>query len=96
MERQTLEFCKEAEICYRRAENRWKAEAWKANPHGRRSRMLATTRSVLVSVIAMLTASLASMPEVEGFKAYDCSNSSNPLDMYSLLDPEPCPDVALW
>ncbi len=43
----------------------------------------------------MLTASLASLAGVEGLQAYDCSNSSNPVDMYSLLDPEPCPDVAM-
>jgi hypothetical protein len=49
----------------------------------------------MVGVIAMLTTSLASLLGVEGFKAYDCSNSSNPVDMYSMLDPEPCPDVAM-
>jgi hypothetical protein len=38
---------------------------------------------------------LASLAGVEGFKAYDCSNSNNPLDIYSLLDPEPCSDVAM-
>jgi hypothetical protein len=43
----------------------------------------------------MLTASLASVLEANGFKAYDCRNSGNPVEMYSLLDPEPCPDVAL-
>ncbi|MFN9904546.1 MAG: hypothetical protein ACK56F_00285, partial [bacterium] len=45
--------------------------------------------------IAMLTVSLASLAGVEGFQAYDCTNSSNPVDMNSLLDPEPCPDVAM-
>ncbi len=49
----------------------------------------------MVGMIAMLTASLASLPGVEGFKAYDCSNSSNPVDVYSLLDAEPCLDVAM-
>jgi hypothetical protein len=49
----------------------------------------------MVGMIAMLTASLASMSGVKGFKAYDCSNSSNLVDMYSLLDPEPCPNVAM-
>jgi hypothetical protein len=43
----------------------------------------------------MLTALLASLAGVEGFQAYDCSNSSNPVDMHSLLDPEQCPDVAM-
>ncbi len=43
----------------------------------------------------LLTASLVSLLGADGFKAYDCSNSSNPVDMYSLLDPEPCPDVAM-
>jgi hypothetical protein len=55
----------------------------------------AATKSILVGIIAMLTASLASLPGAEGFRAYDCSNSSNPVEMYLLLDPEPCPDVAL-
>ncbi len=32
---------------------------------------------------------------VEGFKAYDCSNPSKPVDMYFLLVPELCPDVAM-
>ncbi len=59
------------------------------------SRKLARARVTLVGVIAMLTASLSGLAGVEGFQAYDCSNSSNPVDMYSLLDPEPCPDVAM-
>jgi hypothetical protein len=79
----------------RRAENRRKAEAWKTRPPGQRSRKLASTRSVMVSVIAMLTASLASLSGADGFKAYNCSNFSNLVDMYSLLDPEPCPDEAM-
>jgi hypothetical protein len=95
MERRALKFCKEAEICCQSAENRRKTEAWKASTHEKGSRTLASARSVMVGVIAMLTASLAGMPGEEGFKAYDCSNSSNLVDMYSLLDPEPCPDVAL-
>jgi hypothetical protein len=48
-----------------------------------------------VGIIAMLTAFLADLPGAEGFKAYYCGNSSNPVEMYSLMDPEPCPDVAL-
>ena len=59
------------------------------------SRKLARARATLVGVIAVLTASLSGLAGVEGFQAYDCSNSSNPVDMYSLLDPEPCPDVAM-
>jgi hypothetical protein len=49
----------------------------------------------MVGVIAIVTASLASLAGVEGFKAYDCSNSGNPVDMYSLLDLEPCSDVTM-
>ncbi len=40
----------------------------------------------------MLASSLAHIPGAEGCKAYDCSNS---MEMYSLLGPEPCPDVAM-
>ncbi len=35
----------------------------------------------------MLTASLASLPEANGFKAYDCRNSGNPVEMYSWMWP---------
>jgi hypothetical protein len=95
MECRGLKFCNETEVCCRRAENRWKAEAWKARPQEQGNRRLLSARSVMVGVIAMLTASLASFSGVRGFKAYDCSNSGNPVDMYSLLDPEPWPDVAM-
>jgi hypothetical protein len=47
------------------------------------------------SPMAVLTATLASLPRRVSFKAYDCSNSSNPVEMDSLLDPEPCSDVAM-
>ncbi len=95
MERKAQDFCRQAEVQCRRAENRQKSDAWRSRPRGQGSRKLAEARSIMVGVIAMLTASLASLAGVEGFKAYDCSNSSNPVDMYSLLDPEPCPDVAM-
>jgi hypothetical protein len=74
MERRALKFCRESKVLCRRAENRPKAEAWKARPRGQSNRKLAETRSIMVRVIAMLTASLASLAGVEGFKAYDCSN----------------------
>jgi hypothetical protein len=92
MERRAQDFCRQAEVQCRRAENRRRSEAWRWRPRGQGNRKLAEARSIMVGVIAMLTASLAG---VEGFKAYDCSNSSNPVDMYFLLDPEPCPDVAM-
>jgi hypothetical protein len=95
MERKAQDFCRQAEVKCRRAENRRKSEAWRSRPRGQGNRRLAEARSIMVGVIAMLTASLASLAGVEGFKAYDCSNSSNPVDMYSLLDPEPCPDMAM-
>ncbi len=95
MERKAQDFCRHTEVQCRRAESRRKSEAWRSRPRGQGSRRLAEARSITVGVIAMLTASLASLAGVEGFKAYDCSNSSNPVDMYSLLDPEPCPDVAM-
>jgi hypothetical protein len=95
LEQQALSFSKDMEINCRRSENRRKAEVGGKIPYERRGRMQAASRSILVGMIAMLTASLANLPEAEGFKAYYCSNSSNPAEMYSLLDPEPCPDVAL-
>jgi hypothetical protein len=95
MERKAQDLCRQAEVQRRRAENRRESEAWRSRPRGQGSRKLAEARSIMVGVIAMLTASLASLAGVEGFKPYDCSNSSNPVDMYSLLDPEPCPDVAM-
>jgi hypothetical protein len=91
MERRTLEFCKEVEINRRRAESRRKAAVEGVSSYREERGVRAATRSILDGVIAMLTASPASMPEVEGFEAY----YSNPVEMYSLLDPEPCPDVAL-
>jgi hypothetical protein len=95
MERRAQDFCRQTEVQCRRAENRRRSEAWKTRPRGQGNRKLAEARSIMVGVIAMLTTSLASLAGVEGFNAYDCSNSSNPVDMYSLLDPEPCPDVAM-
>jgi hypothetical protein len=89
------EFCEQAEVYRRRADNRRLSGAWRSRPREVVSKRLARARITLVGVIAMLTASLASLAGVEGFQAYDCSNSSNPVDMYSLLDPEPCPDVAM-
>ncbi len=37
--------------------------------------------------------SLAGAPRIYGFQAYDCNNASAPLEQYSLLEPEPCPDM---
>ncbi len=48
---------------------------------------------MVVRIIAVLTASLSGLARVEGFQAYDCSNASNPVDMYSLLDPEHCSNL---
>jgi hypothetical protein len=95
IELRAQEFCGHAEVHRRRAENRRRSEAWRSRPRGQVSRKLTRARSTLVGVIAMLTALLASLAGVEGFQAYDCSNSSNPVDMYTLVDPEPCPDVAM-
>ncbi len=95
IERRAYEFCGQAEVHRRRAENRRGSGAWRSRPREMSSRKLTRARATLVGVIAMLTASLASLAGVEGFQAYDCSNSSNPVDMYSLLDLEPCPDVAM-
>jgi hypothetical protein len=89
------EFCELAEVYRRIADNRRRSGAWRLRPREVVSRRLARAQITLVGVIAMLTASMAGLAGAEGFQAYDCSNSSNPVDMYSLLDPEPCPDVAM-
>ena len=36
---------------------------------------------------------LTGAPRIYGFQAYDCNNASAPLEQYSLLEPEPCPDM---
>jgi hypothetical protein len=95
IERRAQEFCGHAEVHRRRAENRRRSGAWRSRSRELVSRKLTRARATLVGVIAMLTTSLAGLAGVEGFQGYDCSNSSNPVDMYSLLDPEPCPDVAM-
>ncbi len=89
------ELGEQMEVHRRRAENRRRSEVWRSRPRETVSRKLASARATLVGVIAVLTASLSGLARVEGFQAYDCSNASNPVDMYSLLDPEPCPDVAM-
>jgi hypothetical protein len=95
IELRAQEFCGHAEVHRRRAENRQRSEAWRSRPRGQVSRKLTRARAILVGMIAMLTVLLSSLAGVEGFQAYDCSNSSNPVDMYTLVDPEPCPDVAM-
>jgi hypothetical protein len=79
-----LEFCREVEIKSRRAENMRRARVRGTAPYENTGRVCAATKSILVGIIAMLTPSLASLLGTEGFKAYDCSNSSNPVEMYSL------------
>jgi hypothetical protein len=74
IERRAQEFCGHAEVHRSRAESRQRSEAWRSRPRGQVSRKLTRARSILVGVIAMLTASLASLAGVEGFQAYDCSN----------------------
>ncbi len=81
MECKAQDFGRQAEVQCRRAENRRKSETWRSRPRGQGNRRLAEARSIMVGVIAMLTSPLASLAGVEGFKAYECSNSSNPVDM---------------
>jgi len=69
MERKVQNFCRQTEVQCRRAENRRRSEAWRLRPRGQGNRRLAEARSIMVGVIAMLTASLASLAGVEGFKA---------------------------
>jgi hypothetical protein len=95
LEQRALSLSEDMEIYHCRSENRRKAEVRGSTPYERRGRMHAATKSILVGIIAMLTATLASLPGSEGLKAYDCSTSSNPVEMYLLLGPEPCLDVAL-
>jgi hypothetical protein len=67
IERRAQEFCRHAEVHRWRAENRRRSEASRSRPRGQVSRKLTRARSILVGVIAMLTASLASLAGVEGF-----------------------------
>jgi hypothetical protein len=97
LECQMLKFCKEVKNQPLPGREQAKVEVQASTPYKSRGIVHVATKSILVAihVIAMLTTSLANLPGAEWFKVYDCSNSSNPVDMYSLLDPEPCPDVAL-
>jgi hypothetical protein len=61
MECRALKFCKKTMVHCRRAENRRKTDAWTTRLRGQRSQKLASARYVMVSVIAMLTASLVSL-----------------------------------
>jgi hypothetical protein len=76
IELRAQEFCGHAEVHRRRAENRRRSEAWRSRPRGQVSRKLTRARAILNGMIAMLTASLASLAGIERFQAYDCSNSS--------------------
>jgi hypothetical protein len=69
MECKAQDFSRQTEVQCRRAENRGRSEAWSLRPRGQGNRRLAGARSIMVGVIAMLTASLASLAGVEGFKA---------------------------
>ncbi len=44
-------------------------------------------------VMTLLALMLTGAPGIYGFQAYDCNNASAPLEQYSLLEPEPCPDM---
>ncbi len=44
-------------------------------------------------VMTLLALMLTGAPRIYGFQAYDCNNASAPLEQYSLLEPEPCPDM---
>jgi hypothetical protein len=67
IERRAQEFCGQAEVHRRRAENRRRSGAWRSRPRQMVSRKLTRARATLVGVIAMLTASLAGLAGVEGF-----------------------------
>jgi len=69
IERRAQEFCGQAEVHRRRAENRRRSGAWRSRPREMVSRKLTRARATLVGVIAMLTASLAGLAGVEGFQA---------------------------
>jgi hypothetical protein len=68
IERRAHEFCEQAEVHRRRAENRRRSGAWRSRPREMVSRKLARARVTLVGVIAMLTASLAGLTGVEGLR----------------------------
>ncbi len=71
IERRAHQFCGQAEVHRRRAENRRRSGAWRSRPREMVSRKLTRARATLVGVIAMLTESLAGLAGVEGFQAYD-------------------------
>jgi hypothetical protein len=81
LERQAMGLCRKEEISRCRAENRRKAEVWGSTPYKDRGRIHAATKFILVGIIAMVTTSLASLPVADGFKAYNCSNSSNHVEI---------------
>ncbi len=54
-----------------------------ASPYKNRGRMHVATKSILVVIIAMLTASLAILPGAERFNAMAAAT-------HGVLDPEPC------
>ncbi len=88
-------LCRKTLVNHRRAMARRELPVPRAEQSRQGSCTYTATKSMLVSIVAMLIATLASLPGTNGFRAYNCSNSSNPMEMYSLLDPEPCTDVAM-
>ena len=45
----------------------------------------------MAAMVIMLMVSIMNPGTTEGFKAYDCANTSNRVDVYSLLQPAECP-----
>jgi hypothetical protein len=58
--------------------------------------MQTLTKTILVEVLAMLAAVLARIRGAKAFKAYYCNNTSNPVEIYSLVELETCPDGITW
>jgi hypothetical protein len=47
-------------------------------------------RNSLRVMMTMMLVMLAGLPECAAFRAYDCNNQSSQIELYLLLNPEPC------
>jgi len=59
----------------------------------RKNKVKAGKPDKAVTNVTALTSLLTLPARVEGFRALDCNNASNPVENYSLLEPGPCPNV---
>ena len=55
-------------------------------------RLRSEGNSNTIRLMTMLLLMIGGSPQANAFRAYDCNNTSAPLEHYSLLEPEPCGD----